>query len=94
MHLKAWLYTIVRNRALNARRDTRVHEELTERRSTGCASPREIVLTNEELDRVVGVVAALPDAQREALVRSALEGHTHEQIAAALGSTPGAPCAS
>ena len=48
------------------------------------------MLTNEELDRVVGVVAALPDAQREALVRSALEGHTHEQIAASLGSTEGA----
>jgi RNA polymerase sigma factor (sigma-70 family) len=89
MHLKAWLYTIVRNRALNAKRDTRVHEELTEQ-IDGVRQPAEIVLTNEELDRVVGVVAALPEQQREALVRSALEGHTHEQIAGALGSTPGA----
>ena len=89
MHLKAWLYTIVRNRALNARRDTRVHEELPAE-VDGVRQPSEIVLTNEELDRVVGVVAALPDAQREALVRSALEGHTHEQIAASLGSTEGA----
>ncbi len=89
MHLKAWLYTIVRNRALNARRDTRVHEELPAE-IDGVRQPSEIVLTNEELDRVVGVVAALPDAQREALVRSALEGHTHEQIAASLGSTEGA----
>ncbi|HXV52835.1 MAG TPA: RNA polymerase sigma factor, partial [Solirubrobacterales bacterium] len=89
MHLKAGLYTIVRNRALNARRDTRVHEELPAE-IDGVRQPSEIVLTNEELDRVVGVVAALPDAQREALVRSALEGHTHEQIAASLGSTEGA----
>jgi RNA polymerase sigma factor (sigma-70 family) len=89
MHLKAWLYTIVRNRALNARRDARVHEELTEE-VDGVPQPVDIVLTNEELDRVVGAVAALPDQQREALVRSALEGHTHEQIAGALGSTPGA----
>src|SRR3954463_9222285 len=29
MHLKPWLYTIVRNRALTARRDSRPHEQLT-----------------------------------------------------------------
>ena len=89
MHLKAWLYTIVRNRALNARRDTRSHEPLPDDLDN-VRQPAEIVLTNEELDRVVGAVATLPDSQREALVRSALEGHTHQQIATALGSTPGA----
>src|SRR5436190_22499278 len=30
MKLKPWLYTIVRNRALNAKRDAHVHEELTD----------------------------------------------------------------
>src|SRR5918997_6147962 len=30
IHLKPWLYTIVRNRALNARRDAKTHEPLTE----------------------------------------------------------------
>jgi RNA polymerase sigma factor (sigma-70 family) len=89
MHLKAWLYTIVRNRALNARRDARPHEPLAED-IDGVRQPAEIVLTNEELRRTVAAVGALPDQQREALVRSALEGHTHDQIAAAIGSTPGA----
>ena len=56
----------------------------------GVRQPAEIVLTNEELARVVSVVGELPEAQREALVRSAIEGHTHEQIAASLGSSPGA----
>jgi RNA polymerase sigma factor (sigma-70 family) len=86
--LKPWLYTIVRNRALNARRDTRLHEPLDETLD-GIRPPSEIVLEREELSRVVAAVAALPEPQREALVRSALDGRTHEQIAAELGATPG-----
>jgi RNA polymerase sigma factor (sigma-70 family) len=89
MNLKPWLYTIVRNRALNAKRDARAHEELTDQ-IDGVRQPAEIVLTSEELGRVVAAVAALPRQQREALVRSALEGHTHEQIGAAIGASPGA----
>lgn len=89
IHLKPWLYTIVRNRALNARRDAKPHEPLSEE-IDGVPQPPDIVLEREELDAVVGAVNALPEQQRQALVRSALEGHTHEQIAAALGSSPGA----
>jgi RNA polymerase sigma factor (sigma-70 family) len=89
IQLKPWLYTIVRNRALNVRRDTRPHEQLTEELD-GVRRPDEIALTNEELDRAVAAVGALPEPQRRALVRSALDGRTHEQIAAELGSTPGA----
>ena len=89
MHLKAWLYTIVRNRALNAKRDNRSHEPLSEQ-IDGMRQPAEIALTNEELQRTVAAVKALPTEQREALVRSALDGHTHEQIATSIGSTPGA----
>ncbi len=89
IHLKPWLYTIVRNRALNARRDAKLHEPLSNQ-IDGVPQPPEIVLDREELDSVVAAVGALPEPQRQALVRSALEGHTHEQIAAALGSSPGA----
>lgn len=89
IHLKPWLYTIVRNRALNARRDAKSHEPLSDE-IDGVAQPPEIVLGREELAAVVGAVGALPEAQREALVRSAVEGHTHDQIAAALQSSPGA----
>src|SRR5689334_11866914 len=52
MNLKPWLYTIVRNRALNAKRDARTHEELTDQ-IDGVAQPADIVLTNDELARVV-----------------------------------------
>ena len=88
IQLKPWLYTIVRNRALNASRDARPHEQLEEH-VDAVPRPDEIVLTSEELDRVVAAVGALPAMQRQALVRSALEGRTHEQIAAELGSSVG-----
>ncbi len=88
MNLKPWLYTIVRNRALNARRDERPTQQLPEGLD-GVPQPPEVVLERDELDRAVAAVSALPEAQRQALVRSALEGHTHEQIATAIGATPG-----
>ena len=89
IRLKPWLYTIVRNRALNARRDTRTHEQLDET-IDGVRQPSEIVLTKEELAGVVAAVNALPEAQRKALVRSSLEGRTHEQLAAELKTSTGA----
>jgi len=88
MNLKPWLYTIVRNRAHNARRDERPSQQLPEGLD-GVRQPPEIVLERDELARAVAAVSALPEAQRQALVRSALEGHTHEQIATAVGATPG-----
>ncbi len=87
--VKPWLYTIVRNRALNARRDTKPTQHLDEN-IDGVRQPSEVVLGKDELARVVVAVNALPEAQRQALVRSALEGHTHEQIAEALETSPGA----
>ena len=55
IRLKPWLYTIVRNRALNARRDARSHEPLSDE-ADGVRQPDEIVLSNEELARVVTAV--------------------------------------
>ncbi len=88
MNLKPWLYTIVRNRALNARRDARPTQQLPDGLD-GVRQPPDVVLERDELERAVAAVSALPEAQRQALVRSALEGHTHEQIATAIGATPG-----
>jgi RNA polymerase sigma factor (sigma-70 family) len=88
IQLKPWLYTIVRNRALNASRDARPHDQLDEQ-IDGLRRPDEVVLEREELNRVVAAIGALPPMQRQALVRSSLEGRTHEQIAAELGSSVG-----
>ena len=87
--LKPWLATIVRNRARSAHAATRHHDELDET-IDGVPRPPDIVLMQEELRSTVSAVNALPDAQREAIVRSALRGESHEQIAAALATTPGA----
>lgn len=87
---KAWLYRIVHNAALNALRSTRYDfAELSEALS-GAGAPQ------EDLDRRIAVrealagLAALPELQREALMRTAVEGHSHEQVAAAMGLSEGA----
>ena len=85
--LKPWLYAIVRNGALNARRDARYHSELDET-IDGVPRPDQIVLERDELNRAVAAIAMLPDAQRKALVQSAIEGRTHDQIAAELATSP------
>jgi RNA polymerase sigma factor (sigma-70 family) len=89
IRLRSWLYAIVRNRAINARRDARVHEPFPED-FDGVPQPPDVVLTNEELAATIAAVQALPEGQREALVRSSVEGHAHEQIAAAMGLSTGA----
>src|SRR4051794_6824951 len=65
MNLKAWLYTIVRNRALNALRDARPHAQLTDD-IDGVPQPPDVVLSNDELQRAVLAIGALPEPQREA----------------------------
>ncbi len=86
--LRPWLATIVRNRALTAHSTNRIHEELDET-IDGVRQPGDIVIMREELRSAVSAVNALPDSQREALVRSALAGESHDQIASALATSPG-----
>jgi RNA polymerase sigma factor (sigma-70 family) len=89
LKLKPWLYTIVRNRALNDLRDERAHEQLDES-IDGVPQPPEIAARREELGQMVARVRALPEAQRKALVQRELEGRSHQEIATAMGATPGA----
>jgi RNA polymerase sigma factor (sigma-70 family) len=89
LKLRPWLYTVVRNRALNDLRDERTHEHLDENHD-GVPQPPQIVAQREDLRSVVAGLQGLPHAQREALLRREFEGRSHDEIAAALGSTPGA----
>ncbi|MGK2956079.1 MAG: RNA polymerase sigma factor [Solirubrobacterales bacterium] len=88
---KPWLYTVVRNTALNDIRDNRKHghTQLGETESR-VNQPHEVAEQKEELATVVAAVADLPAAQRRALVGHELGGYTHEQIAAELKLTTGA----
>jgi RNA polymerase sigma factor (sigma-70 family) len=87
---RPWLYRIVRNAALRmmdqpSNSDAQLSESLA-----AADSP------DSELDRRIAVretlasVAALPPLQREALIGTAVNGHSHEQVAAAMGLTEGA----
>jgi RNA polymerase sigma factor (sigma-70 family) len=85
----AWLFKIVRNTALNERRDNRVHEHLNENYD-GVEQPPEAAERRHQLRGLVAAMRKLPRTQREALVQRELEGKGHEEIAASLDVSPGA----
>jgi RNA polymerase sigma factor (sigma-70 family) len=88
MRLRPWLYTIVRNRSLNALRDEPVHTHLDENYD-GVPQPPEVAARREELAALTAGLKELPEQQREALVKRELEGRSHEEIGASLGVSAG-----
>ena len=88
---RAWLYRIVRNTALNEIRDGQKHEhsELAEA-AVSASSPEREVEGREEFEALIASLAALPEAQRQAIVDRELGGYTHEEIARELEISTGA----
>ena len=84
IHLKAWLYTIARNRCLSMLRARReqVSIEDVEPSTDGLASE---VQRRQDLQDMLRDLQRLPDDQREALVLSELGALSHEEIAMTLG---------
>jgi RNA polymerase sigma factor (sigma-70 family) len=82
---KAWLYRIVHNSALNALRVSGYDYCTLSESLSGADAPQ------EDLDRRIAVrealagLAALPEMQREALLRTAIEGSSHQETARQLG---------
>jgi RNA polymerase sigma-70 factor, ECF subfamily len=92
MALKPWLYTIVRNRALDALRRPVRTTDLEPHAPTlhdTTADPHERVARAEALRGLVGDLMRLPDRQRDALVMHELGGASHEQIAQRLAVSTG-----
>jgi RNA polymerase sigma factor (sigma-70 family) len=99
--LKPWLYRIVHNTAVNATRDAR-HEHLPLSDAAGAGvlagelQPAELQPAELQHERraaasnALSQVAALPDMQRRALVLSALDGQSRDEVASALGISDGA----
>jgi RNA polymerase sigma factor (sigma-70 family) len=87
---KAWLYRIVHNAAISAlRRSGYDYVELNESLHGDCAPESDIDRRIAVREALAGL-AALPETQREALLRTAVQGHSHEQVAAAMGLSDGA----
>jgi RNA polymerase sigma factor (sigma-70 family) len=87
---KPWLYSIVRNTALNAMRgQAESNVALTDAvREPGSADSE--LEHRLEMRAALAHVAALPQAQREAIVLTVIDGQSHEEVASALGVTGGA----
>jgi RNA polymerase sigma factor (sigma-70 family) len=90
--LRPWLYRIVHNTAVNiVRRSPEDHRPLTDAGAVESATEVEF-----DLERAIAVrdaltdVAALPPMQREAIILSAMDGRSHDEVASALGITHGA----
>jgi RNA polymerase sigma factor (sigma-70 family) len=88
--LRPWLFRIAHNAALNVARDPQSGLDELPVELQGADQPEDVFQRRETLHRVVGAVRALPDSQRQVIVRHAFDGDSHERIAADLGVTAGA----
>jgi RNA polymerase sigma factor (sigma-70 family) len=88
--LKPWLYRIAHNTALDAlKRAGYDYDELTDSlRAPG--GPEADLERRAVIRETLAGVAALPENQREALLRTAVAGQSRAQVASELGLTDGA----
>jgi len=92
MALRAWLYTIVRNRALDRlRRPSRLVATRVEELHVPDhgADPQTVALRREALRSLLGELRGLPERQRLALVMHEIEDRSHSQIGRALNVSAG-----
>ena len=85
IQLKAWLYTIARNRCLSvlrARKEERALDDVPEPSVQGLTAE---VQQREDLRDLLADLQRLPEDQRAALVLSELGALSHEEIGATLG---------
>ena len=88
--LRAWLYRIVHNSALNQLRLSGYDYAELEDSLRGADAPGEAFERRAVMRETLHGLAALPDRQREALLRIAVEGRSQDEVARELGVTEGA----
>jgi RNA polymerase sigma factor (sigma-70 family) len=90
LQLKAWLFAITRNAALNMLRQNGWNYEQIPLDFDGVRRPDQVVEQRIELAQTVAALNELPERQRDALVMRELEGRSYDEIALALGANDGA----
>src|SRR3954469_13359434 len=89
--LRAWLYRIVHNTALNQLRVAGYdYAELEDSLRLAADAPQEEMERRAVVRQTLTGLAALPDRQREALLRIAVEGRSQDEVARELGVSEGA----
>jgi RNA polymerase sigma factor (sigma-70 family) len=83
--LRPWLYRIARNTALNQLRTSGYDLDELMESLTAADDPEEEVVRRAVVRQTLAAVAALPDRQREALLRTAVNGDGQEEVARDLG---------
>jgi len=83
LHVKAWLYTVARNRCLSLLRDR--HEHPTEQVEPSTAGLQDVVQQRADLREVLNDLRDLPPDQRAALVLAEMEDLSHAEIAVVIG---------
>lgn len=92
--LRAWLMTVVRNRAIDrirARRATVDVDDADERSllRTGPNPTWEEVATRTSTSELRAAIATLPDEQRRSVELAYFEGYTYREVASLTGVPPG-----
>lgn len=90
--LRAWLYRVAHNAAVNSMRGEQLAQGSDAQLAEGvhahaCAPSAQPTCIEDAiaLREAFAGIAALPDMQREVVLRTALAGESHEEVAAALG---------
>jgi RNA polymerase sigma factor (sigma-70 family) len=87
---RAWLYRVVHNAAVDSLRTSGYdHEQLSEA-LRGADAPHSDLERRTAVRQALAGLATLPELQREALLRTAIDGYSHEEVADALGLSGGA----
>ncbi len=83
--LRSWLMKIGRNAALATLREQRLDAEALPESLTGGVTPTEHLEQSVRTREALAAIAELPQPQREALVRTSVQGHSGRDTARALG---------
>jgi RNA polymerase sigma factor (sigma-70 family) len=86
--VRPWLFQIVRNAALNAQRRSQPTFALADGDSqVAQRTPSDAAEQGEWMDWLMAAITELPSRQRQALVGRELEGRSHAELAASLGTS-------